>query len=353
MDPGYSILPCLLSEYLLSKFPLRSAHSQERLVVILSCDIDEFLNDLLVKSDDIQPLLQKVLLALWMVLPIVFNTEFSRRPGCLGRFADSNSIPWIQTTFRPVLTVAILLKCLLLLVERFFRLCHLSQVDEVLKCGDSMINLHMLSHIPSSCLCIQLSVRATAPRILINFFPSHVRILFCTDKIESIEWQDPHIPHWGLCDPPLSSHGTSLHEVELRQCVFCKEPLLFWFSSRRRNCGLSESENKYCDSLILSPLLQDVPSLFSENCVQGQATLPQDCLWTPSTKKEYLPTDRPNSSCHPSFYFGFRFLRIPAPVSWWLVRHFALILNLKMRLMQPCFQRLSVHLLSAGPVIEL
>ena len=141
--------------------------------------------------------------------------------------------------------------------------------------------------------------------------------------------------------------------LELRQCVFCKEPLLFWFSSRRRNCGLSESENKYYDSLILSPLLQDVPSLFSENCVQVQATLPQDCLWTPSNKKEYLPKDRPNSSCHPSFYFGFGFLRIPAPVSWWLVRHFALILNLKMRLMQPCFQRLSVHLLSAGPVIEL
>ena len=34
--------------------------------------------------------------------------------------------------------------------------------------------------------------------------------------------------------------------------------------------------------------------------------------------------DPPNSSRHPSFYLG-----IPAPVSWWLVRHFALILNLK------------------------
>ena len=174
-----------------------------------------------------------------------FIRSFSCWSGSLGRHADSNSIPWIQTTtFRPVLTVAILLKCLLLLVERLNQHCHSSRIDEVLKFGDSMINLHMLAQMLSSCLCIQFSVRATAPRILINFFPSHVRILFCTDKIESIEWQDLHSPHWELCDPPLSSHGTSLHEVKLRQCVFCKEPLIFWFSSRRRNCGLSESENK-------------------------------------------------------------------------------------------------------------
>ena len=51
----------------------------------------------------------------------------------------------------------------------------------------------------------------------------------------------------------------------------------------------------------------------------------------------------------PLFIFVLDFLRIPAPVSWWLVHHFALILNLKMRLMQPCFQRLSVHLLSSSP----
>ena len=40
----------------------------------------------------------------------------------------------------------------------------------MLKCGDSMIKPHMLSQIPSSCLKIQLSVLATVPRILINFF---------------------------------------------------------------------------------------------------------------------------------------------------------------------------------------
>ena len=35
-----------------------------------------------------------------------------------------------------------------------------------------------------------LSVCATAPRIFTNFYPSQVRILFCTDKIESIDHQD-------------------------------------------------------------------------------------------------------------------------------------------------------------------
>ena len=65
--------------------------------------------------------------------------------------------------------------------------------------------------------------------------------------IESIVWQDLvprqrtvdclliHIPRWGLCDQPLSSHQTFLPEVELRQCVFCKEPLSLWLASRLRN----------------------------------------------------------------------------------------------------------------------
>ena len=66
-----------LSEYLLSKFHPRSAESPERCQVILSCRIDEFLINLSVKSNDIQPLLQKVLLVLWLVLQIIFHKEFS------------------------------------------------------------------------------------------------------------------------------------------------------------------------------------------------------------------------------------------------------------------------------------
>ena len=61
-------------------------------MVVLSCQIDEFPTDLSVKTDDGQPLLQEVLLALSMVLQIVFHTAFSRLPGGLGHYADSNGI---------------------------------------------------------------------------------------------------------------------------------------------------------------------------------------------------------------------------------------------------------------------
>ena len=99
-----------LSEYLLSKVSARQTHSQERYQLVRCCQIDEFLIDLSLKSDDIQPLLQEELLALRMVLQIVFHTEFSHLPGSLGHFADSNSIPWNQTTiFHPILIEAILL----------------------------------------------------------------------------------------------------------------------------------------------------------------------------------------------------------------------------------------------------
>ena len=98
MHRTFPNLPGLLPKNLLSKVSPRSAHSQERLLAILSCHIE----------------------------------------GGLGCFADSNSIPQNRTTtFHPVLTAAILRKYLLLLVERLFQRCHLSLIDEVLKCGDS------------------------------------------------------------------------------------------------------------------------------------------------------------------------------------------------------------------------
>ena len=48
-----------LSEYLLSKFTPQSARILDRFQVVLSCQIDKFSSDLSVKTDDIQPLLQK------------------------------------------------------------------------------------------------------------------------------------------------------------------------------------------------------------------------------------------------------------------------------------------------------
>ena len=77
----------------------------------------------------------------------------------LGHVADSNSIPRSQTTtFHPVLIAAILLKYLLSLFERLFQQRHLSRIDEVLKCGDSEMDLNMLSQIPTNCRRAQLFV---------------------------------------------------------------------------------------------------------------------------------------------------------------------------------------------------
>ena len=83
---------------------------------------------------------------------------------------------------------------------------------------------------------------------------------------EVFEWQDLvprqrtgdcleiHLPRWGLCDQPLSSHQTFLPDVLFPQCVFCKEPLWFWFACRLRKFGPSGSEYEYCASLISLPL---------------------------------------------------------------------------------------------------
>ena len=78
-----------------------------------------------------------------------------------------------------------------------------------------------------------------------------------------------------------------------------------------------------------------------------------DYLGNPLTRMEDLLTDRPYPSCHPSFYFGFGFSGIPAPVSWWLVRHFAQILNLRMSSMNLCFQMLCLLLVSTIPVVAM
>ena len=64
MRPTFPNLPGLPSKYLHSKFLPRSAHSPERFLIILSCQIDEVLPGLELESDDIQPWLQKGLLVL-------------------------------------------------------------------------------------------------------------------------------------------------------------------------------------------------------------------------------------------------------------------------------------------------
>ena len=122
------------------------------------------------------------------------------------------------------------------------------------------------------------------------------------------------------------SHQSLLHEVELRQCVFCKEPLSFWFASRLRLVGLLGSEYKHCAAKILIPLSQDVPNLSPEKCVRVHAILcPPDCLLTPPTTEEHLANGRPHLDCHHFFCFGF--LSVIRTTLVELVRHSALELD--------------------------
>ena len=181
-------IPCLPPEYLLSKFSPRSAHSQERLLALLSCQIDELLFDILEKSDDIQLEIRTVLLYLWMTLQIVFHVVFSHHPGGLGCFAESKSIPWNwTTTIHPDLTAE---------VPSFTRRTALSAMPVVSDWWGVEVRyfLDKTSHaFPHS---IELSVyttsvNATAPRILTHVSPSHVKILFYTDKIDACDLRAP------------------------------------------------------------------------------------------------------------------------------------------------------------------
>ena len=73
-----------------------------------------------------------------------------------------------------------------------------------------------------------------------------------------------------------------LHEVRLRQCVFCTEPLWFWSSGRSRNFGLSGSEYKH--SVYPNPHFSKALKIIHEKnlrvslCFQ-ELSHPQDSLW--------------------------------------------------------------------------
>ena len=93
LHPTFPNLPGLLSKYLLSKFLPRSAHSQERFLEVLSCQIDEFFPDLSWSRMIFNHCSKRNYWPFEMVFLIVFHFAFSRRQGGVGRFADSNSIP--------------------------------------------------------------------------------------------------------------------------------------------------------------------------------------------------------------------------------------------------------------------
>ena len=150
-----------------------------------------------------------------------------------------------------------------------------------------------------------------------------------------------HLPCWRLCDQPLSSHQTFLPDVLFPQCVFCKEPLWFWFACRLRKFGPSGSEYEYCASLISLPLLWDVPNLSPEKRVRVQALLNlPDFLWTPLTIPEGPAIGFPMLDCCPSFFVFFFGGELNRHSFLLPDRHFALGLDL---LTCRCWRRIATR----------
>ena len=124
----------------------------------------------------------------WMALRITFHREFSHLTRALEHCADSNSIPQDQLTiFHPNPSVIVLVLFLLLFSVQLSHQYRSSQIDEALKFEDSMIDLHTICQIPTSCECKWLSAFLTARETFVNSFPSSEKFYFCTDRIESIE----------------------------------------------------------------------------------------------------------------------------------------------------------------------
>ena len=83
-----------------------------------------------------------------------FTRSFHHLPGGLGHFADFNSIPQNQPTiFHPSLIATAQQTSQPLFCVPLFQQYHSSQIDEVSKFDDSMINLHMICRIPTNCQC--------------------------------------------------------------------------------------------------------------------------------------------------------------------------------------------------------
>ena len=116
--------------------------------------------------------------------------------------------------------IQIILMVLLLLFVLLIPQFRSSQIHEVSKFGDSTTILHKICQIPMNCQNKRLLAFVTVRETFVNSFPFPEKFLFCTDKTESIEWQDltprqrigdcseTQLPHSGFCD--LFSQVTKL-----------------------------------------------------------------------------------------------------------------------------------------------
>ena len=109
----------------------------------------------------------------------------------------------------------------------------------VLTYNDSRKVLHKLCQILGN---VSVNYFGFPSRLQESSFLYPDKCWFCTDKIEATELPnlvprqriddcfEIHILNNELCDLLSASYQNCLIEVRLRQCVFCKEPLLSWSS---------------------------------------------------------------------------------------------------------------------------
>ena len=150
MHPTFPSLPDLLSEYLLSKFPPRWMHTQERFLVKLSCQIDEVLTVPSQKSDDTPPSTQNELPAHKMVLQNAFHYEVINVSQITLTFHGMCPPFFIQTGLYKYRGSS-------LSHTAYCPFCHLSRFVGVLTYSDSTADLHRLCQIPVNYLCKSLS----------------------------------------------------------------------------------------------------------------------------------------------------------------------------------------------------
>ena len=236
---------------------------------------------------------------------------------------------------------------------------------EVLKCGDSMIKPNTPSQILSSCLYAQLSICAIALRLLTNFSPSHVKILFYTIRLNPSSSSILYHDRISMIVPWFTSFVEDFviccYQVTKLFCpkyCFANEPPArnpCYFGSQA-DIAISVFWEVSKNTVLLRFRFRCLRiDLILENNVRVHAILfLSEFLWNALTSQEDMPTVLSNPSCHSSFYFGFEFLGM-APVPWLRVRHFALRLNLKMNLKQVAQVPwvLVPPLSSASPVVAM
>ena len=170
------------------QIPFAISHTQERFLAKLSCQIGEVLIDLALEWGGVQPWPRKGIIGPLNGSPKPCQTEFSRLPGGLGHFADSNSIPQNQPTiFHSILIVTVLLKLLLLLFVPRFQQYHLSRIDEVSRFDVSTIFLHRIFQIPFNCQVKKKKLLASTVRdIFVNSFPSPEFFCFARKSLDPL-----------------------------------------------------------------------------------------------------------------------------------------------------------------------